>query len=264
MGRRLLNILLAGALVYVFCGVAVRLGYRRALYPAPAVAHQPHAEGAELVRFGDGWAALHAPAVDEAPTVVHFHGNGEQLSDQARLVSELRARGLGVFAVEYPGYGLCAAGSPSEESLYAAADAALVHLRDRLGVPRERIVLEGQSLGSGVAVEMARRGHGSRMVLLSPFTSMVEMVGRFAPLWPTSVLVGDRYDSLSKAPAIDMPVLIIHGERDELIPLAMAQELGAAFPHAEVVIVPAAGHNDLFVRDTGLLDDIASFAARRE
>lgn len=255
-----MNILVAGALVYVFCGVAVRLGYRRVLYPAPAVAHPPLADGAELVRFGDGGAALYAPALGDAPTLVHFHGNGEQLSDQARLVSEYRARGLGVFAVEYPGYGLCAAESPSEDALYAAADAALVHLRERLGVPAPRIVLHGQSLGSGVAVEMARRGHGSRMVLLSPFTSMVEMVGRFAPLWPTSVLVGDRYDGLSKAPAIDMPVLIIHGDRDELIPLAMAQELAVAFSNAEIAIVPAAGHNDLFVRDPGLLDDIAAFA----
>ena len=79
----------------------------------------------------------------------------------------------------YPGYGLAAVGQdPSEKGMYAAAETTLAHLHRKLGVPRERTVLQGQSLGLGVAVEMVMRGHSTRLVLITPYTSVVEVRAR--------------------------------------------------------------------------------------
>lgn len=254
----MLQIAVAATLVYVATGAFIALGYRRPLYPAPPP-REPSATGAQIVRFAGG-AALYAAAPPGAATVVHFHGNGEQLADQATLVTVFRMAGLGFYAVEYPGYGLLEAETATEETLYASAEAALGHLKGPLGVSEDRIVLQGQSLGSGVATEMARRGHGRRLVLLAPFTSMTEMIGRFAPLWPVGILTRDRFDSRAKAPSIDVPVLIVHGDADQLIPIAMAEELARTFPRATLFVVPGAGHNDLFVpRDVHVLGEVTRF-----
>jgi uncharacterized protein len=186
-----------------------------------------------------------------APTLVHFHGNGEQLAHQTDLVRVFRAQGLGVFAVEYPGYGLAHTSKATEATIYTAAETALNHLRDVLGV--RDIVLQGQSLGTGVAVEMARRGHGTRLVLLSPYTSMPDMVSTLVPVLGHIVIVLDRFDSASKAPGISMPVLIFHGSGDELIPFRMGQRLAQRFPNATLETVAGAGHNDLFARGGALM-----------
>jgi len=115
--------------------------------------------------------------------VAYFHGNGEDLADSVPMISLLRSFGVGVLAVEYPGYGI-AGGRPSEEGAYAAAESALSWLRTEREVDASRVVLLGQSLGSGVACEMAKRGLGARVVLISPFTSVAAMARRVFPLLP--------------------------------------------------------------------------------
>lgn len=204
--------------------------------------------------------ALHVPALGDAPTIVHFHGNGEALEHQAALASSFGEQGVGFFAVEYPGYGLSSDGSPSERTLYEDAESALIHLRDSMHVPLSRIVLEGQSLGTGVAVEMAIRGYGSRLVLVSPYTSMVDMARRIAPVLPMSLLVRDRYDTAAKAPRVRIPTLIIHGSDDEIIPVAMGRRLASLFPNAHLRIVEGAHHNDIWQADRSLVAEIAATA----
>jgi len=175
--------------------------------------------------------------------VAYFHGNGEDLADSIPMISLLRSLGMGVLAVEYPGYGI-AGGRPSERGAYAAAESALGWLRAERGVGSERVILLGQSLGSGVAAEMARRGLGTRLVLISPFTSIPDMARRIIPFFPAR-FVRHRFDTLSKAPAISMPVLVIHGTEDEVVPFSMGERLSHAFPHAQLVVVPEGRHNDL-------------------
>lgn len=245
------------------CGVG-RLSYRAVLYPAPVEVRSPVLDGGSLLDIAHASAqvhALHVPAPDGEPTVVYFHGNGEQVADVVPLARALRAHNLGVLAVEYPGYGLSSAGSPSEGSIYAAADVALAHLRDVLGVPAAQTVLMGHSLGTGVATEMARRGHGRRLVLVSPYTSMVAMGQRFAPILPMRWIIDDRYDNEAKAPDVDVQVLIFHGQRDGLIPVKMAHVLADRFTNAELTIVEEAGHNDVFAgaRGEALLGAVAEF-----
>jgi pimeloyl-ACP methyl ester carboxylesterase len=210
---------------------------------------------------GSTVVALHVPAPPGSMTVVHLHGNAEQLADLSWLASQLRTRALGFFAVEYPGYGLAATGAPSEEAIDAAVEAALLHLRGPLGVPNENILLLGQSLGSGPAVEMVRRGYGARLVLVSPYTSIPEVGARSFPFLPVRLLVRDRFDSASKASAISLPVLIIHGTRDEVIPFDMGERLSSLFPRARLRRLEGAHHNDMFDWEQGVaLDEIAAFA----
>lgn len=239
-------------------------GHRKLIYPAPGRAVDPVTEGADLERIpgrdGRTVFALHAPAPEGAPTVVHFHGNGEELADQAWLAAAMNRAGLGVFAVEYPGYGLAREHKTTEANVYADAETAIAYLQNDLGVPADHIVLQGQSLGSGVAVEMAARGHGSRLVLISPFTSMVAMGRRFAPILPMRLVIRDRYDSLAKSTRVRAPALVVHGDEDELVPVAMGRTMAKALG-AELFEVEGAGHNDLFVKDgKAIVARIASFA----
>jgi pimeloyl-ACP methyl ester carboxylesterase len=239
---------------------------RDVMYPAPSNTVEPRAAGATLERIlapdGTTVYALYARAAKGAPTVVHFHGNGEDLAGQAWLVQAMREAGVGAYPVEYPGYGWAKDRPANEDSIYAAAEVALKHLQTKLGVPRDAIVLQGQSLGTGVAVEMARRGYGTKLVLISPYTSMVDMAALVAPWLPVKWIVRDRYDTLDKAATLDLPALVIHGTSDEVVPFEMGRRVAALLPKADLVAVPDGHHTDLFSRTsrTALLARIVAFA----
>lgn len=235
--------IVAGVIVL---GIAVLLaGQRWLIYPAPQPPRTPGPELGQLLRLPSTVAVWSAPPPGAA-VVVHFHGNGEQLADLGSVIRGLRGIGLGVLALEYPGYGL-AAGSPSEAALVSAGRDALAYARDRLGVSAERIVLQGQSLGSGVAAQLAAQGHGAALVLISPFTSMPDMAGRLFPALPVGRLVRDRFDTRSIARGVRVPVLIVHGDRDEVVPFSMGEELARTFPDARFARVAGAHHNDLWL-----------------
>ncbi|HEX8818978.1 MAG TPA: alpha/beta hydrolase [Archangium sp.] len=260
----LLLVLATLVIAYVGLCVLVFLNQRHIVFPVPPGAREPELPGATLLHIpgseGSTVYALHVPAPEGAPTVVHFHGNGEQLADGTWLAQRFQEAGLGFYAVEYPGYGLAAVGQgPSEKGIYAAAEAALEHLYRDLGVPRERTVLQGQSLGSGVAVEMAKRGHGTRLVLITPYTSIVEVGARVFPWLPASLLVRDPFNSAAKAPGLTLPVFIIHGTRDEVIPVDMGQRMGTLFPNATTRILEGKHHNDVLDRPD-ILQELVRFA----
>jgi pimeloyl-ACP methyl ester carboxylesterase len=234
------------------------------MYPAPRRSSaEPRARDAtlETVPTAEGTVfALYARAPAGAPTLVWFHGNGEDLNDMPYLVHEFAGAGVGFYAVEYPGYGPMSDRATNEAAVYAAASAAIDHLQQQLGVPVSQTVLVGHSLGSGVAAEMARRGRGGRLVLIAPYTSMVDMARKLAPFLPASLLVRDRYDTQAKARELALPALVIHGSDDEMIPVAMGRRIAELLPRATLVVVPGARHNDLFATDPDLVRRIALFA----
>jgi pimeloyl-ACP methyl ester carboxylesterase len=189
---------------------------------------------------------LWRPAEGAGRVVVHFHGNGEQIASTAWLGEELARRGVSFAAVEYPGYP-GAAGVPSEEGIVAAAEKAVQHLTTTMGISPDRVVLSGQSLGTGVVVVLASRGWGTRTALLSPYTSLPAVAARGAlRLFPVRLLMHDRFDSAALAPGIRQPVLVLHGDRDEVVPFELGQALVERFPRAHLVRVQGAGHNDLW------------------
>jgi hypothetical protein len=192
--------------------------------------------------------ALHLPARAGARTIVHFHNNRDTAADAADLARALHAQGFGVLLVEYRGYGLSRGEEPSEEGLYNDAEAALDRLAER-GVRAEDVVLWGTSLGTGVAAEMARRGRGAALVLVTPYTSIPDVVSAAAPFVPARLLVPSRFDTLAKSAEIRVPTLVIHGDADEIVPFAMGAQLASAIAGARLLRVAGGRHGDLFLRD---------------
>jgi fermentation-respiration switch protein FrsA (DUF1100 family) len=214
-----------------------------------------------IARDGVVVRALELRAASGAPVVVHFHNNREMAEDSAGLAYELAARGMGVMLVEYRGYGATTGASPSEKGLYADAEAALDLLAAR-GVGPERIVLWGTSLGTGVAAEMARRGRGGRLVLVTPYTSIPDLVTNVAPFLPASWLVADHFDTLAKALSIRIPTIVVHGDADEIVPFRMGERVAAAIPGARFLRIVGGHHGDLLQRARArILDAIAGAAA---
>ncbi len=268
--RRLGLLLSLGAVLgYGLLLAVIATQYRRFLYPAPHATPDALPTAARLVEApatdGATVRALFFPPPAQAAVVVHFHGNGETIFDDVWVADELVRRGLGVLLVEYRGYGRSSdEPAPSEAGLYADAAGAIDWLETQ-GIGGDRVVLWGQSLGSGVAAEMSLRGRASALVLVSPYTSIVDMARRHAPSFvPVSLVVGDHYDTLSKAPRIAVPTLVVHGDADELIPYAMGAKLASTLPHATLRTVRGGHHNDLLTRDAdGIFDAVAALAGER-
>jgi fermentation-respiration switch protein FrsA (DUF1100 family) len=249
--RRLALLTLIGiAGSYVALCVVARIAYPRMLFPAPKLGAGATVPGAgTLVTLpqadGSHTDPLYTPADNGRRTVVVFHGNGETMFDNVAYAAELKRRGLGTLLVEYRGYGTTYGPPPTEAMLYEDGEVALAYLA-REGIADARIALWGWSLGTGVAAELARRGHGARVVLLSPYTSIVDMGRRTLPILPVSLLLAHRLDTLAKAPSIKQPVLVVHGDADELIPPSMGATVAAALPAGRLLRVAGGHHADLF------------------
>ncbi len=240
--RRMVGVVLFGiGLSYVVVGGGVFALQRKLVFPAPPAQPMPTVPGAEQLAIPGNPGPIHAlrlPPKGDAPTVLFFHGNGEQLADLPGFVQALHLKGLGVVAMEYPGYGASAGQKPSEEAIDADAETLIRWLEANRGLTEDRLILAGHSLGTGVATEMAARGHGRRLVLLSPYTSIAAVGARVVPWLPTRLLTLDRFDTAAKAPKIEMPVLIVHGGRDVVVPVRMGKKLAKIFPHATLDLGP--------------------------
>lgn len=264
--RKILRWAAVVGIAYAGAACLFAAAHRSFLYPAPSRPLPAEVQGAEVLRFEAGGLARAALFVGAAngdhTTIVHFHGNGETVFDDVALARDMAARGVGFCAAEYPGYGLLADQKPSEDAIYRAAEDVLVHLY-AMGVPRDRVVLMGFSLGTGVAAEMAARGHGRKLLLFAPYTSITDVLASYAPLLPVTLLARDKFDTFGKVSAIRQDVMLVHGREDGVVPFAMGERLAAAFVGSRFVPVDDAGHGDLFLAAGGaLLDDVVAFANR--
>ena len=174
---------------------------------------------------------------------------------------ELRERGIGTFAAEYPGYGL-AAGDPTEESIMQAAEAALRAVKELR--PEAKVTLVGQSIGCAPALAVAA-ANGLPVVLISPFTSLAAMASTLLPFIPQralKLLVKDKFDNAALAPSVTSPVLVLHGTRDEIVPFEMGKAISEALADATFVPLEKAGHNDVLSppHDEVVFDAIERFA----
>jgi uncharacterized protein len=220
------------------------------IYHPPKPARKPDTVGAiffqEVSKNKQPVIGLHWPAQLGRRTVVMFHGNAEQIADVVPLAEMFEQRGLGVVAVEYPGYGLAAEGTSNEANLYEVAEHAIQYIQKKHSIPKEALVLLGQSLGTGVASEMALRGHARCLLLVSPFTSMRDVAQQFAPKLLIRFIFSKQYETYEKAIRISIPTMIIHGTQDQLIPPHMGQYLAERFPQARLRWVQNAGHNNVY------------------
>ncbi|MDI3284289.1 alpha/beta hydrolase [Polyangium sp. 15x6] len=241
--------LVLGTIVGLYLLVCVLLfaAQRRMVFPGPKLGLRPESGLGELVWVERGTPMLFRKPPANKPVFVFFHGNGEQIADVAWLADHLARVNVGFAAIEYPGYGLAMEqGTPSEAAILEAAERGIRHILDKENVPRDQLVLGGQSLGTGVAMAMAARGFGARVVLLCPFTSLPDVGAEIFPFLPVRLLLRDRFDSAERARDVNVPVLIVHGVQDELIPVEQGRALASRLPNAQLVQIPWGGHTNLW------------------
>jgi uncharacterized protein len=194
------------------------------------------------------------------PVIAYFHGNGGHIGYRAQRLRRLARDGYGVLLAEYRGYANNP-GTPCEAGLYADAEAAIDFLSGQ-AITTNRIVLWGESLGSALAVYLAARRTVAAVILEAPFTSITAAAQHRYPFVPTRRLVRDRFDSLSRIGQIRAPLLVLHGERDMIVPIRHGRALLDAAPEPkEGWFAPAAGHQNL--AQFGALDAAISFIERR-
>jgi len=174
-----------------------------------------------------------------APLLIHAHGNGELIDIQTHSVDAIRAAGIAVLLVEYPGYGR-SDGNPSEETVAATWVAAYDWAKNDARIDAARIVGYGRSLGGGAVAQLAARRPLAALILEATFTSIGEMVrAKGIPSW----LVVNEFDTRAVLAKFPGPVLILHGTRDQTFPVDHAHSLRAASPHATLHL-QVCGHND--------------------
>lgn len=181
------------------------------------------------------------PPVPEAPVLLHFHGNAGNIGDRVSRIGPYVAAGMGILLVEYRGFG-GNGGEPSEAGLYADARAAVDFL-ERQGIVASRMAFYGESLGSGVAVQMATERPCAALLLEAPYSSVPEVAQHRYWMFPVRALVKDRFDSAAKVGAVRCPVLVLHGSEDRVVPLQFGQRLFAAAREPKTMkIYPGLGH----------------------
>lgn len=209
----------------------------------------------------------YSPADKGQPTMVYFHGNGGNLSGRGFKIRPYLDAGYGVLLAAYRGYG-GNPGKPSETGLYADARAQLEFLNNQ-SVPPADWVLYGESLGSGVAVQMAYElaGEGGKgekpapvggLVLEAPFSSLADAAQAHYPYVPARYMIRDRYDSMAKIDRVNAPVFIVHGELDGVVSPKLGKRLfQAAREPKQAKWVAGAGHNNLY--DYGVAGKVVEF-----
>ena len=250
----LLPLLLTGAAVYVgLCALLYLFQDRLIFYrqPLPERVRQSvealpgtseiEVEASDGVRLR-GWLR-HQAGPPPRPLVLYFGGNAEDVSGQILDAAGLAPWSLA--ALNYRGYGR-SEGAPSEAAL--VSDALLIHerLAERADIDPERIVVLGRSLGSGVAVSLAARRPVRGVILVSPFDSLRSIARKTYPFAPIGAMLRHPFDSLTLAPEVAAPVLVLAGDRDDLIPPDHSRRLADAWGGAQrFERLAGAGHNDI-------------------
>ena len=209
----------------------------------------------ESINFksGDG-TRLHGwffPPSGTSAVILFCHGNAGNMSHRLENIERLLSHGFGVFIFDYRGYGR-SGGTPSREGIYEDGLSAYDYLVKSRNISPDRIVVFGRSLGAAVALEIAVRRNVNRLILESAFTS-TKGVARTMPMFALlSPFLPAHYNNLEKIRHITVPKLIIHGNRDEIIPFHMGKELFEAAPEPKAFhAIEGAGHNDTWIIGDG-------------
>ena len=227
--KALKSILVVVVLAYVaFVGLLFFM-QRGMMYPGDARRTQPAAAGLpqaaeEALTTADGERVIvwHVPPKGERPVVVYFHGNGGALANRARRFANLVDDGTGLVALSYRGYG-GSSGSPSEAGLLNDARAAYAFAAERY--PAARLMIWGESLGTGVAVALAAEKEVAKVILEAPYTSTADVASATYPIVPVRLLMKDQFRSDERIGRVTEPVLVMHGELDNVIPIRFGRRL---------------------------------------
>ena len=253
-------LLVSGVCIYaLFVGLLYVMQRSMLYHPtatriSPADGGLPEAQEIVLTT-GDGekLIAWHVPPRGDKPVVIYFHGNAEIVPWRAEHHRATVANGTGLIAVNFRGYG-GSTGTPTEDGLHRDGAAVYAFAAERY--PAQRIVLWGQSLGTGVAVRLAAEKPVGKLILEAPYSSAVDVAAAMFPWVPVRWLMKDPLRSDLWIDKVHVPLLIMHGARDDVIPIRFGERLFAlANEPKRFIRYDKGGHNDL--------DDYGSGAAAR-
>lgn len=223
----------------------------------PAVYGVPEMERVQIqAKDGLQLVAWYRPGEAGKQTILFLHGNAGHIGHRSGKVRLYLDKGYGVLLLSYRGFG-SNAGSPTEVNLYIDGRAALKFLTEQ-HVPLKKLAIYGESLGTGVAVELARHLSINCLILEAPFTSVPDLAAHHYFFLPVSLLVKDRFASIKKINDVISPKFFIHGEHDRVIPWTFGNQLyQAASEPKELLLISDAGHNNLY--DFGVGQKVIKF-----
>jgi fermentation-respiration switch protein FrsA (DUF1100 family) len=255
--------------VYGVIGLLAYAGQRRLMYfpdrarPLPA---QVGLAGVQerVLETPDGARVIawYGKARPGKPTLLYFHGNGGSLAIRASRIARFMAEGWGVYMMTYRGYG-GSTGSPSEANNVADARLAYKALVQQEGVAPGSVVVYGESLGSGIAVRIAAELPVAGVILDAPYTSIVDVAAKTYPFFPVRLFLIDRYETTRHIARLKAPLLILHGERDGVVPVWMGREIARLAPEPKTLVVfPNGHHSDLYINGNDAIDVVRAWIGR--
>lgn len=195
---------------------------------------------------GETLVAWYAKAKPGEPTLLYFHGNAGSLATRAERVRKYVERGRGILMLAYRGFG-GSTGEPSEQANIADAKMSYDYLI-KIGLLPEDIILYGESLGSGVAVQTAAARPAGGLILDAPYTSLADVAAERYPWVPVRWLMSDPYRSDRYLSKLKLPILVVHGDQDNTVPVAMGRKVYVlAGGPKELAIIKGAGHSDHYL-----------------
>ena len=194
---------------------------------------------------GEKIIVWYAAATAGKPTILYFHGNAGEIGDRPLRFNYYHSRGFGVAYVSYRGFG-GSTGQPTEQGLITDANTAYDWLL-AMGVAPQSIALLGESLGSGVAVQLAAAKQVGAISLNAPYTSTADVGARIYWWLPVRLLMKDQFKSIDFIKRVTKPLLVVHGDRDVLIPVEFGKRLfAAANEPKEMEVIKGYGHEAMF------------------
>ncbi|MFQ6394100.1 alpha/beta hydrolase [Nocardia sp. KC 131] len=217
---------------------------QREVAQTPAILGMAYTDLSIATRDGETLHGWWLPARRSIGHVLFAHGNAGNIGDRIPIFALLTEAGFDVLAFDYRGFGH-STGRPTEHGTYLDSRAALRVLLEQPGVDADRVLYLGKSLGGAVMLELSSAHPPAGLVLMSTFTGIRDAARSVYPLLPRP-FVPDAYPSLRRIKTLRAPLLLMHGDQDELLPLRHAERLYAAAPEPKrLLVVPGAGHNDL-------------------
>jgi len=187
---------------------------------------------------------LYLPLANAKNVLIYFHGNAGNIYHRIPGLVQLRKSGVSVVGVSYRGYGN-SEGTPSEAGIYQDGDAVFRYVRDILGYPESNIILFGRSIGASVALDIAQHKAIAGLILVTPLTTG-KALAVTSGLGAISPMAGNAFDNVSRIKYVKVPLLVIHGTSDRVIPFSMGKELfDSARTRKQLVKIEGAGHNNL-------------------
>ncbi len=260
--KGLVNGVGVGVTAYLAACLALWIGQNRLIFqPSSTVETTPADLG---LSYEEVWLSLTTPQgkqhnihgwwIDSQTysdkVLLYLHGNGGNISYNLGPVKTFCEQGFSVFIIGYRGYGRSEGPFPTESEVYRDAQGAWDYLVEQRQIKPQNIFIYGHSLGGAIAIDLGvRQPNGAGVIVENTFTSMKDMVdylGAFYQLFPTDLILHQRFDSLSKLRLLQVPLLLIHGTDDRTVPSYMSERLfqAATIPN-RILLVPDASHNDV-------------------